>query len=80
MSKHTPGPWRVDEDGDTGCIVSDDGVVTCVSPRNRAANASLIASAPDMLAELERLLDVVGEEDVGFIEAVIRRAKGEVAE
>ena len=37
---------------------------------------NLIAAAPDMLAELKRLRDVVGEEDVSCIEAVIAKAEG----
>ena len=41
------------------------------------ANACLIAIAPDMLAELKRLIDVVGDEDASSIEAVISQSEGQ---
>ena len=78
MSKHTPGPWLVETD--TSVIVSGSdsfrGVVASTYPHNRDANATLIAAAPDMLAELKRLRDVVGDEDASCIEAVIAKAEG----
>ena len=43
----------------------------------QTADAHLIAAAPDMLAELRRLIDVVGDEDVDCIEAVIAKAEGQ---
>ena len=83
MSEHTPGPWRVE---DESLIVEqwpDDKlgghIVAAVyphPPRGRAVNALLIAAAPDMLAELKRLRDVVGDEDASCIEAVIAKAEG----
>ena len=92
MNKHTPGPWLVgehrigldgdadeidvvskgDSRGDHSICTVDEAWEGCIE-----ANARLIAAAPDMLAELERLIDAVGEEDVNCIEAVIRRANGE---
>lgn len=51
-SKHTPGPWRIHSD----YIESDTGYEVCQvktnHPRNadtQAANARLIAAAPDLL-------------------------------
>ena len=38
------------------------------------ANALLMSAAPDMLAELRRLRDVVGAEDAARIDAVIAKA------
>ena len=91
MSEHTPGPWMVVDahnmtqisavsqsssasgDGRKGIadlFDSRDGI-----PEWRA-NARLIAAAPDMLAELKRLIDVVGDEDASCIEAIIAKAEG----
>ena len=66
--------WAMDSDG--GSQVATTFPVAG-SLDAQEDNARLIAAAPEMLSELERLLDVVGEADVGCIEAVIRRAKGE---
>lgn len=61
--KHTPGPWRVTLPDE--CIVTnDDGheVADCSMwyedlPAVCAANARLIAAAPDMLAALKAIID-----------------------
>lgn len=67
-TKHTPGPWYVqdntDQDGDGHQlrVDSDEGVVAqCgrkpfVDEQSRA-NAALIAAAPEMFAALKRLVD-----------------------
>ena len=60
--KHTPGPWRVTLPDE--CIVTnDDGheVADCSAwyegfPETCAANARLIAAAPDMLAALKKII------------------------
>ena len=75
------GPWRVEDEGSLIVEQSPDDelggcIVAAMYPRNRAANTCLIVAAPDMLAELKRLRDVVGEEDVSCIEAVIAQAEG----
>ena len=45
-----PGPWSVDEDG---CVMdAQNRQVAGVNPMDRAANAPLIAAAPDMLEAL----------------------------
>lgn len=63
MSKHTPGPWKLEQDGVT--VVQD-----CTAPRTkitrsleiymdkgeRKANARLIASAPELLEAGEKLV------------------------
>ena len=90
MSKHTPGPWMVTRAGLTSSLLrveTDPGrprlssrgvVLASISGSAEAeANACLIATAPDMLAELKRLIDVVGDEDVDCIEAVIAKAEGQ---
>ena len=81
MSEHTPGPWRVPMiDGEsTGILWGNEDksvAIVCGSDAVMTANARLIAAAPDMLAELKRLRDVVGDEDASCIEAVIAHAEG----
>lgn len=71
MTKHTPGPWKVYsaplrpnfptpiievQDAEGTPIVKWGGFDGCDQPKGRvAANARLIASAPDLLAQNERL-------------------------
>ena len=87
MSEHTPGPWEApligDDHGTTGMVWAAEpfGIVATVvawgqSVAMQTADAHLIAAAPDMLAELKRLVDVVGDEDVSCVEAVIAKAEG----
>ncbi len=53
-SQATPGPWEADQEGVIFSI--EDGTSICSTyPRNREANARLIAAAPDLLAALEVL-------------------------
>lgn len=74
-SKHTPGPWKVWDHapysvwlGDKSQVAAcrwttDDGKPEpeCVqSDAEAQANARLIASAPDLLAALKRLIDNPG--------------------
>ena len=64
-SKHTPGPWRVYEDrgSDAYEVVPDHcdfGDTVAVYGRTRAANARLIAAAPELLG-LAREAAEVGE-------------------
>ena len=81
MSEHTPGPWMVARgvpaavDALSGGLVAE--AVGSFDSDAEKANARLIAAAPDMLAELKRLRDVVGDEDVDCIEAVIAKAEGQ---
>lgn len=62
---HTPGPWRVGGDGTIiyapdGFAVANATVFHGRHPGAAPANARLIAAAPDMLAELERLAEAFG--------------------
>lgn len=98
MSTHTPGPWRLHEGsifGHAGYIgitspahdflaevvvkMDDD---TERSPR-LLANARLIAAAPDLLAALQRavnVLDATGAtDDANAARAAIAAATGEAA-
>lgn len=90
MSKFTPGPWWVDIHGNVmaaGGMVAFPGISAGF---DQAANARLIASAPDLLEALETLLPMVQEwhdefpRDVGdkeapaiaFARAAIAKATG----
>lgn len=76
MKKHTPGPWVVKESGEANvctimrtdernwlAIVRQNGELSVAT---EAANAELMASAPDLLAERDRLREV----NAGLIEAM----------
>ena len=84
-NRHTPGPWRIDDD-DTGLILEPikGYVIADVNPRNREANAHLIAAAPYLLKALRDLTfrARLAPEDA-WIEtaalAAIAKAKGEAA-
>jgi len=65
MTKHTPGPWTIDE---TYALIvapshlmagNDIEIAACHAGRgaDAKANAALIASAPEMLAAIKTLLD-----------------------
>ena len=69
MSKHTPGPWEIEEHYHSGYRwISGPKhsqlaqVVWCMSYEDRSpeceANAHLIAAAPELLEALENLLKV----------------------
>ena len=84
-TKHTPGPWATAGEGNgITSVVTEDTIipVAYVAWTNRvtqAANARLIASAPDLLAALENL-----ENDDGsipshaweLVQAAIAKATG----
>jgi hypothetical protein len=94
-TKYTPGPWKIDEATDLPlAVIRDDemgeGIVefSACTPEN-VANARLIASAPDLLDELYRLLPFIedAEKDPAYkpgivhertkaIRALIARAEG----
>ena len=83
MKSHTPGPWR---QHDTNIYASDTVLVCC--PKNhwsnierseaeKLANATLIASAPELLSALERLAHpMADDEDLDYARAIIAKAKG----
>lgn len=63
MSKHTPGPWHVTNH--TEVFVRDYAGYICIAdcfarqlpPHERAANAILIAAAPDLLEALRTIVN-----------------------
>ena len=91
---HTPGPWKAEKlNEDTWLIGSNYnriiGDVWAIDVGTPAANARLIAAAPDLLAALERLVDFFGVasntgsspvrtwSEVQAAKAAIAKAKGE---
>ena len=69
MSKHTPGPWRINGNNMFRWIVADSEVFTHSDDVNRSAyggnmvcesvheaNARLIAAAPELLEALKELM------------------------
>src|SRR5689334_13577263 len=91
--EHTPGPWRVRaQSGEIEIVADPEGrfspecLVRIKGQRNAAANAALIAAAPDLLEALERLCRVMAVGSAGrndrekgaaweYAQAAIRRAK-----
>lgn len=86
-AKHTPGPWHFDGKeqvyGGGG-----GGNIVCLSPavegwddsaKRWDTNAHLIAAAPDMLEALEYLRRFIDASrvDVEFVDAAIKKARGE---
>ena len=77
MGKHTPGPWRIEpsinEDEPGFCIYAGEYGVCKIWDLNgnaeNAANARLIAVAPDMLAALKELRSAA----IGFREEAYRK-------
>ena len=90
--KFTPGPWWVLHEGSSEVSAQADGTCICYlnfdplpkeETKKHLANACLIAAAPDMYAELERIADVLedpedcGEISLDRINSVLRKARGE---
>lgn len=70
-AKHTPGPWRITDHAESAVFVyaGDNQYLNHVArvhntptKATRQANARLIAAAPDMLAMLKQLRDLLQNE------------------
>ena len=59
MSKHTAGPWKVQQMGYGFAITDQEGYE--ISPTRNISDARLIAAAPEMLAALEAVLAVASQ-------------------
>ena len=84
MEKFTPGPWIVNPHGG-GMIFGPEmeDVATACMPR-RAANAALIAAAPDIYAALELMVDRFSDYlrdngDYGMVESGTIEARAALA-
>lgn len=82
MSAHTPGPWESDERGvrapptSTGRAYRRVAIMVnggAQSYSENTANKSLIAAAPDMLAELKKLIRLYPHSETAEI---IAKAEG----
>lgn len=70
---HTPGPWRINPRAATRIVAGDDDTIATAACQSNlleqhAANARLIAAAPDMLAALKELLFVAEQSPCAPIE------------
>jgi len=84
MSKHTPGPWFVASEGSykVASVTSTTGVYADTLPEAAqiAADARLIAAAPELLEALKLAQSIIGHPDDAHsqhIAAVIAKATGE---
>jgi hypothetical protein len=87
MTAHTPGPWRVNGFGNISCqfLLAELGGMY----PEKAANAALIAAAPELLEALELLIALPVQYNNNRIEidcgshgeamAIVRKARAAVA-
>ena len=77
-STHTTAPWHY-ETGDDGAVVYTGFTIAKIpiDGSDWQSNARLIASAPDLLAALERLAHpMADDDDLDYAREVIAKAKG----
>lgn len=85
MSKHTLGPWIVDDSGDGEYEVwapnvnTTDAIVTLGMSEEDAANAHLIAAAPEMYEALRELCDECDHMRDDFMRSLVRHARAALA-
>ena len=93
MTKHTPGPWRVEQKVVRAHVFAehigmDCHVATCFGPNPASpddieaialANARLIAAAPDLLAALEDAALALEETGGRWAVAAAGRARAAIA-
>jgi hypothetical protein len=92
-AKHTPGPWEASGDEVIGAIDWTYHVASAwsnhqIEPDEAAANAKLIAAAPDLLAACEACIaadelanadGTLGDDMVAAYDAAIASAKASIA-
>lgn len=82
MTQHTPGPWRLDRHS---VLIPLEPYQWAEAYGGSAANARLIAAAPDLLQCVEKLLAVVHDRErddatvaaVNAAEGLIARVRGD---
>ena len=80
MSKHTPGPWTAEPNSAHGISFSVEGGGRLITRFASAADARLIAAAPDLLAALRAMTDYMAyAEALGEDKAVFKNARAAIA-
>jgi len=92
MNKHTPGPWNPYFDETYGVLGPDKGrVAICMNLKGAhglagrrhgdevAANARLIAAAPDLLAALNAMLTHMGMDEDEWTKPTFDQARAAIA-
>lgn len=92
MSKHTPGPWRINGNNMFRWIVADSEVFTHSGDVNRSAyggnmvcesvhkaNARLIAAAPELLEALKEIVDAADGAGWEQLDPSFKKARAAIA-
>ena len=92
MNKHTPGPWKPYFDETYGVLGPDKGrVAICMNLKGAhglagrrhgdevAANARLIAAAPDLLEALNAMLTHMGMDEDDWNKVTFNQARAAIA-
>ena len=85
MSKHTPGPWHIDpikaHANGNRRIIAEQCTPVAVVPEHLAADARLIAAAPDLLEALTKAATMLHPDldEYKAVRAAIAKATGGVA-
>lgn len=77
-NKHTPGPWFVagqDAASGAGYVMTGGGTYVAKPLINVAANAHLIAAAPELMEALQYARNLMGPDEI--IDAILSKARGE---
>jgi hypothetical protein len=78
--EHTPGPWTASARGYKSQVWSDGQMMTAeVLGPNHAANARLMAAAPDLLAALAELLNSALDLGLGDLSLSATKAANAIA-
>ena len=85
MAKHTPGPWRVQNDEVNPWVYTDSNPsqgIACLSlgAKEVSANAHLIKAAPTMLSALKEALDWLYAAEGDEIESLRNTLRNAIAE
>ena len=81
--KHTPGPWYVDpikaHANGNRRIMAEQCTPVAVVPEHLAADARLIAAAPDMLIALMDFVSYFGHDNDNGLDEMITNARAAIA-
>jgi len=79
-TQFTPGPWHLGYNKHDASVHNGVTIASiCDDATHWKANARLIASAPELLAALERLVHpMADDEDLDYAREIIAKAKGQL--